>query len=506
MNSPVSPATQAILTQEKFQIAPLLSVAELWSQQSLYNRKILDTGIVHFGPGRFFRGHLARIIHQYLAQKRFQDQRWGICGVSLKSRGTITALQPQSYLYTLIERHCSAETHESAEVIGSINQIVDGVEEHTYVLELMVSPAVHLVTLTITQAGYCLDSRFNLDITHDAIAHDLNNPATPTTAIGFIVEALRQRRDLGIAPFTTLSCDNLPRNGDILQKAVLTYTDIIDPELAAYLRDHATFPNTVVDRIVPQAHETDAGYSQQLLQVDDRTPIITEPFWQFVVEDTSKGDRPAWEEVGVVMTDDITPYLYIKSRFLNAMHSLIACLAVRAGIEYVHEAVSIPEFHWFCRLLTDDIAIATPVPYQMCEDYRNQVLLRFSNEALPDTIERISAETARKIGKYIIPIIQDAHAQNVDLKRLMIPIAAWILAVREGAESGKPYDAKDKLSVMSAIRAGAPLSQIIGLEPCECTKTLDRDCDLAVREIQNYGLLATLRHHCEEHYETISAA
>ncbi|MBW4422413.1 MAG: mannitol dehydrogenase family protein [Myxacorys californica WJT36-NPBG1] len=506
MSSDVSSATEAVFTQAKPQSVPLPTVTELWNQQSPYNRRTLSTGIVHFGPGRFFRGHLARIIHRYLAQKRFQDQRWGICGVSLKSRRTIATLQPQNYLYTLIERYCSTENHESAEVIGSINQIVNGAEEYDYVLELMASPSVHLVTLTVTQAGYCLDSRFNLDTAHDAIAHDLNNPAAPTTAIGFIVEALRRRRDRGIAPFTTLSCDNLPRNGEILQRAVLTYAGLIDPKLAAYLRVNATFPNTVVDRIVPQAHDSDDGYPRQLLQVLDRTPIITEPFWQFVVEDKFKGDRPAWEETGVIMTDDITPYLYMKSRFLNAMHSFIACLAVRVGIEYVHEAVRLPEFHWFSQLLMDDIAVATPVPYQMCEPYRDQVLIRFSNEALPDTIERISAETARKIGKYIVPIVQDAHAQNVNLRRLMLPIAAWILTVREGAESGRPYQANDKPSVMSAIQAGAALSQIIGLEPCECTEILDQECDRTLQEIQNDGLLATLKRYCEEHYETISAA
>jgi mannitol-1-phosphate/altronate dehydrogenase len=497
MNSYISPVTRSALT-------PLGTVTQLWNQQPLYNRRALSTGIIHFGPGRFFRGHLARIIHQYLAQnfaqnlaqKRFQDQRWGICGVSLKSRRAITTLQPQNFLYSLIERHHSDENHESAEVIGSINQIVDGTKDPNYVLNLMLSPAVHLVTLTVTQAGYCLNSQFRLDLTHEAIAHDLSHPSTPTTAIGFIVEALRQRRDRGITPFTTLSCDNLPRNGEILQQAVLDYANQIDPQLAAYIRDHATFPNTVVDRIVPQEHESHNESAVRLLQVSDRAPIVTEPFWQFVVEDKFRGDRPLWENAGVIMTDDITPFLYMKSRFLNAVHSFVACLAVRAGIEYVHEALRLPEFHLFTQLLMDDIAAATPVSGQMCEPYKDQVLLRLSNEALPDAIERISAETSRKLGKYIVPILRDAHSQKVNLKRLMLPIAAWMLSIRESAiESGTFYHVQDKPDIVTATQAGAAFSQIVGLEPCECTEILDQVCHQALRDLQKDGLSATLRHY-----------
>ncbi|MGV0025562.1 mannitol dehydrogenase family protein [Phormidesmis priestleyi] len=502
MNSYISPVTRSALT-------PLNTVTHLWNQQSPYNRRALSIGIVHFGPGRFFRGHLARIIHQYLAQKRFQDQRWGICGVSLKSRRTITILQPQNFLYSLIERHHSEENHESAEVIGSINQIVDGTEDHEYVLNLMTSPAVHLVTLTVTQAGYCLNSRFHLDTAHDAIAHDLTNPATPTTAIGFIVEALRRRREQGMAPFTTLSCDNLPKNGEILQQAVLDYANQIDPQLAAYVRDYATFPNTMVDRIVPQEHDSYSEYAGRLLQVCDRAPIVTEPFWQFVVEDKFRGDRPIWEDAGVIMTDDITPFLYMKSRFLNAVHSFIACLAVRAGIEYVHQALRMPEFYLFTQLLMDDIAAATPVSDQMCNPYKEQVLLRLSNEALPDAIERISSETSRKLGKYIVPILQDAYSQKMNLKRLMLPIAAWMLAARESAiESGTFYHVQDKPDIVTATQAGAAFSQIVGLKPCECTEVLDQECYQALRDLRTYGLSVTLKHYSQERLsnEIISAA
>lgn len=498
MNSSIQSATGAVLTQAESQIAPLRTVAELWEQHFPYNRRALNTGIVHFGPGRFFRGHLARIVHRYLVEKNFEDQRWGICGVSLKSRRSMTTLQPQNFLYTLVERHRCDEEYEAAEVIGSINQIVNGVQDCAYVLDLMASPSVHLVTLTVTQAGYCLDSEFNLDLTHDAIAHDLRNPLTPTTPIGFIVEALRRRQNAAIAPFTTLSCDNLPRNGEILQRAVLTYAQQVDPQLADYLHTHAAFPNTVVDRIVPQAQESDEDYPCRLLQVDDPAPIITEPFWQFVVEDRFSGDRPRWEEVGVTMTDDITPFLYIKSRFLNAVHSFIACLALRAGFEYIHEALRLPEFHLFVRQLMDDITAATPVPNQLCEEYIDRVLLRLSNEALPDAIERISAETSRKLGKYIVPILQDAFDQKLDLRRLMLPIAAWMLAIKQGTESGMPCSVSDKPSVVDAVRSGAAFSQIIGLELCDCVEMLDRTCDRALQDLEAQGLSTTLRQYSEE--------
>ncbi|HYX17423.1 MAG TPA: mannitol dehydrogenase family protein [Nostoc sp.] len=474
------------------------TITGLWGEQSPYDRRALNTGIVHFGPGRFFRGHLAYIIHNYLAQKGSPEQRWGICGVSLKSQRTITMLKPQRFLYSLTKHSSCAKNREEAEVIGSIREIVNGREKWDYVLEKMASPSVHLVTLTITQGGYHLDKNFNLDTANEDIAHDLQNPSSPTTAIGFIVEALRRRCDRNMTPFTTLSCDNLPRNGEILRKAVLAYAELIDPTLAEYIRDNATFPNTVVDRIVPQEQESDYNYPNRLLQVRDRAPIVTEPFWQFVVEDNFTGDRPKWEDAGVIMTNDITPFLYMKSRFLNAVHSFVACLAVRAGIQYMHEAIRQPEFHLFTRLLMDDIAAATPVPRHMCEQYMAQVLLRLSNEALPDTTERISSETCRKVGKYIFPILQDAYSRKVSMKRIILPVAAWLLAVREAAsESGQPYHAKDTQSAVTAIQEGAVISGILGLENCEHTKVVDDECYQAMLDIQTHGLLATLKNYSE---------
>lgn len=478
--------------------SPFGTVTGLWRQHSLYDRRALKTGIVHFGPGRFFRGHLAYIIHNYLGQKGFQEQRWGICGVSLKSQQTITRLKPQRFLYTLTKHSSCAQNREEAEVIGSIREIVNGRDKCEYVLEKMASPSVHLVTLTITQGGYHLDKNFNLDTANEDIAHDLQNPSAPTTAIGFIVEALRRRRDRSMTPFTTLSCDNLPRNGEILRKAVLAYAEEIDPQLAEYIRDNATFPNSVVDRIVPQEQESDYNYPSRLLQVRDRAPIVTEPFWQFVVEDHFTGDRPKWEDTGVIMTSDITPFLYMKSRFLNAVHSFIACLAVRAGIEYMHEAIALPEFQLFTRLLMEDIAAATPVPRQMCEQYMEQVLLRLSNEDLPDTTERISSETCRKLGKYIFPILQDAYSLKVSMKRIILPVAAWLLAVREQAcECGQPYRAKDTQSAITAIQQGAVISGILGLENCEQTEVVDNECHQALRDLQTHGLLTTLKNYSE---------
>ncbi|MBD1842063.1 mannitol dehydrogenase family protein [Cyanobacteria bacterium FACHB-63] len=509
MKDYISLGTRSSLSDAGLQsagIAPDTTVTELWKHQPSYNRSALNTGIVHFGPGRFFRAHFARIIHQHLAQK---DLRWGICGVSLRSPRTIEHLQPQDFLYTLTERYSGDEHHESADVIGSISQMINGAAEPETVLRLMESPTVHLVTLTVTQAGYCLDSRFKLDTDHAAILHDLNNPTCPTTAIGFIVEALRRRRDRGIAPFTTLSCDNLPRNGEILQRAIFTYAERIDPSLAEYIDKTATFPNTVVDQIVPQAHESDEQHPYRLLQVRDRAPIVTEPFWQFVVEDKFSSDRPMWEEIGVTMTDDITPFLHLKSRFLNAVHSFIACLAVRGGIECVHQVLRLPEYHLFLRLLMDDITAATPVVNSMCEQYVDQVLLRLSNEAIPDKIERIAAETSRKIGKYIAPILKDAHAQQVNLRRLVLPIAAWMLTIREGTnELGQSFEVNDKPEMIAAIQTKKPLSELLGLEPGDCCDLLDRECDRTMWEIRTRGLSATLRYYSQEHFEhdIVSAA
>jgi mannitol-1-phosphate/altronate dehydrogenase len=475
------------------------TVTDLWAQQSPYDRKTLNIGIVHFGPSRFFRGHFAYIIHTYLAQKGIQEQRWGICGVSFKSQHAINALEPQEFLYTSIKRSNYTLNHESAEVIGSISQIIDAKKERDYVLDLMSSPSVHIVSLTVTQKGYYLDKNLNLDTTNQEIVHDICNSSTPTTTIGFITEALRLRRDRGVAPFTILSCDNLPRNGETLRRVVLTYADSINPDLAAYISQNAAFPNTVVDRIVPQEHESQYDRPCQLLQVRDRAPITMEPFWQFVVEDNFSSDRPQWEDMGVIMTKDITPFLYLKSRFLNAVHCFIACLATRAGIEYMHQAVKLPEFRLFIQLMISDIVAVTPVPRQTCEQYVANVLLRLSNSDLPDSIERIFSETSRKISNHILPILHDAYSRKVSTKRLILPITAWFLTVRERAiEGGKPYDTKDTLSVITAIREGTMLSRIMGLENSELQEVVDNECHQAMLVLQTSGVLTSLKNYSEE--------
>jgi mannitol-1-phosphate/altronate dehydrogenase len=490
-----------------------ISLTDLWRQQSPYCRNALETGIVHFGPGRFFRAHLARIVHDYLTQQSSQSPRqsyqWGICGVSLKSHSAIATLAPQDFLYSLTERYDGEHKHECSSLIGSVNNILNGTQACETVLQLMSRPTLHLVTLTVTQAGYCLNQQFKLDLSHPEITHDLSDPRCPKTAIGFIVEALRRRQDASISPFTVLSCDNLPRNGDILRDAVIAYAHRLDANLANYIQGQVTFPNSVVDRIVPKARPCDAEHSSRLLNIKDCSPIVTEPFWQFVVEDKFSSDRPLWEDNGVTMTDDITPFLHIKSRFLNAVHTFIACLAVRNGAEYVHQALGQPYFQQFIQRLMRDIAAATPVPRSLCETYQNEVLLRFSNEALPDTIERISAETARKLGKYILPILQDADAQGLDLKYLVLPIAAWMLTVREGAsELGQPCAINDKPEVIAAVQAGERLSVILELAPSEEGDRLNRACDRALHLLQTRGLFATLKQYSLEHFDhdLISAA
>ena len=163
-----------------------------------------------------------------------------------------------------------------------------------------------------------------------------------------------------------------------------------------------------------------------------------------------------------------------------------------------HEALKLAEFQLFISLLMGDIAAATPVPRQMCEQYMANVLLRLSNSALPDSVERISKETARKVGKYILPILHDAYSRKVSMKRLIVPIAAWLLAVREEmSEGGKPYYAKDTQSVLTAIQEGAVFSRIVGLENCSLQEVVDDECHQAMLVLQTHGVLNTLKNYSD---------
>ena len=308
-----------------------------------YKISKIKTGIVHLGLGAFHRAHQAFYTDQVL-EKDGGD--WAICGVSLKRPEVRDQMVPQDGLYSLVEQDASGNP---IKIIGAVKEVLFAPEDPEVVLKIMASPDTKVVSLTVTEKGYCHDpASGRLNFQHPDILNDLKSSSQPASAIGFLVQALSLRRDLGIKAFTVLSCDNLPENGKTLQKLVLEFAKWRDPDLAIWIEKEATFPCCMVDRIVPATSESDRDEISARLGVRDEAMVVTEPFSQWVIEDDFVNGRPAWENVGAEMIEDVRPFEEMKLRMLNGTHSTLAYLGYLTGWEYVSEAVEQPVLKVFC--------------------------------------------------------------------------------------------------------------------------------------------------------------
>jgi len=290
-----------------------------------YDRAAVTPGIVHLGIGAFHRAHMAAYIDDLLAR----DPRWGIIGASLRRPDTRDALAPQDFLYTLAVRDASGMT---TRVIGSVLDILDANTQRAELLALMADPRIRIVSLTVTEKGYCHDPATGaLDPSHPDIVHDLAHPEAPVSAPGLIVRAIELRREAGLAPFTVLSCDNLPANGETTRRIVAGFAARRSADLAAYVEANIAFPSTMVDRIVPATTDADRATVRDATGRDDAWPIVTEPFTQWVIEDRFASGRPAFELAGAELVDDVEPFERMKLRMLNGSHSTLAYLGYLAG-------------------------------------------------------------------------------------------------------------------------------------------------------------------------------
>ena len=276
------------------------------AQKPNYDRSKISVGIVHLGIGAFHRAHQAVYIDDLLARQ----PEWGILGVSLRSQTTAIALNAQDNLFTVATNDASGQSNR---IIGSVLNVITAPENPQAVLDALTAETTKIVSLTITEKGYCHDpATGNLDENHADIIADLTNPTTPKTAAGYIVEALRIRRDNDIAPFTVLSCDNLPQNGLVTQKIILQYAKLYNADLADWIEALVTFPSTMVDRIVPATTDDNRTQISQAIGVEDKWPVMAEPFSQWVIEDHFCNGRPAYETVGAQLVDNVEPYELMK--------------------------------------------------------------------------------------------------------------------------------------------------------------------------------------------------
>ncbi|MCG6539615.1 mannitol dehydrogenase family protein [Pseudomonas sp. KSR10] len=410
-----------------------------------YDLQSVRTGIAHIGVGGFHRAHEAAYTDALMNTGEGLD--WGICGIGTRA-GEITmrnALASQDYLYTLVELDDRPDTE--VRVMGSIRDMLlvteDGSEA---VVTRLADPAIRIVSLTITEGGYCMDdSTGQFNATLPQIQHDLTHPRAPISVFGLLCAALAKRRSEGSGPFTVMSCDNLPHNGDVTRKATLAFANLIDAELAGWIEGNVSFPNAMVDRITPMTSVAHRKDLRQQHDVDDAWPVVCEPFVQWVLEDKFVAGRPAWEKVGVQFTDDVTPYEEMKIKLLNGSHLALTYLGFLRGYRFVHETMADPLFvEYIRRYMDDDVTPQlAPVPGIDLTEYKQTLIERFSNCAIADQLERVCSDGSSKFPKFTVPTINRLIADGAELDRAALVVAAWAMYLRGVDENGDRYRIPD---------------------------------------------------------------
>jgi fructuronate reductase len=407
-----------------------------------YDRRGLTPGIVHLGIGAFHRAHQAVYTDDLLAR----DPHWAIVGASLQSPGTRDALAPQDSLYTLAVR--SAEG-ERLRVIGAIARVLVAPEDPAALLAQMADPRVRIVSLTVTEKGYCHDpATGTLNEAHPEVQHDMANPASPRSAPGFIVEALRRRRAAGVAPFTVLTCDNLPANGRLAKRIITRLAQLRDADLGAFVEAELACPATMVDRIVPATTAADRERIAGVLGMTDAWPVVTEPFSQWVIEDRFPTGRPAWETVGAELVGNVEPYELMKLRLINGSHSTMAYLGYLAGYETIAQTIADPAFARFVTALMDEEITPTLTlpPGVDVAAYKRALLDRFRNPALRHRTWQIAMDGSQKLPQRLLGTIRDRLKAGASIHRLALGVAAWMRYVTGIDERGQPIDVRDPLA------------------------------------------------------------
>lgn len=370
-----------------------------------YSRQGITPSIVHIGVGGFHRAHEAVYLDDLMALGGAKD--WGICGVGLRpeDRAMQDALMPQDCLYTLMTRDAGGD---NARVIGSLARYIFAPDDEAAFRDALASPQTRIVSLTITEGGYA------------------PRPDDPKNVFRYLADALQVRRASGVGPFTVLSCDNLPGNGDAAKRALLASTP--DTDLAHWIAQNAAFPSSMVDRITPQTTDADRERVRAEFGIHDAWPVVCEPFKQWIIEDEFCAGRPAWEEVGAQFVPDVAPYETMKLSLLNGSHFAIAYLGFLSGFTFVPDAMADPQLRVFIqRLMNDEVTPLLPaVPGIDLTDYKASLLVRFDNPAIKDQITRLCLNGSGKFPQYLRPSLEKALRQGRPHRLLTLTLAGWL--------------------------------------------------------------------------------
>ncbi|NLS00993.1 mannitol dehydrogenase family protein [Rhizobium sp. P38BS-XIX] len=405
-----------------------------------YERSAITPGIVHLGVGAFHRAHQAMYIDECLAAGQ---TGWGVIAVSLRSPQTRDALQPQDGLYTLAVRDGGGE---ALRVIGAVVDLLVAPEDPAAVIAAMANPDIRVVSLTVTEKAYLRDANGLLDLNDPDIRADLADPQNPRTIYGLITEALVRRRAAGHAPFTILSCDNLPANGHTLHRLLREFAAQRSLELARFVEHDVSCPSTMVDRIVPATTEADRTRIEDATGMTDAWPVVTEPFSEWVIEDRFPHGRPDWQPFGVTMVDDVAPFEVRKLRLLNGAHSAIAYLGQLLDLQTVSDAMAVPLVRQFVDGVWGELVPTLPQDKGLEPlAYTAKLTQRFSNTALKHRTAQIANDGSQKLPQRIIAAACERLSMQFPAEHLSFVVAAWIAALQgrsKEAAFSDPLDAQ----------------------------------------------------------------
>jgi mannitol 2-dehydrogenase len=420
-----------------------------------YDRDLVTPGVVHVGVGGFHRAHQAMYHDRLLSEGAASD--WGICGVGVMpaDRRMKQVLKAQDGLYTLVLKH--SDGRYEPRVIGSIVEYLYAPDNPEAVIEKMAAPTTRIVSLTITEGGYNInDLTGEFDTSNEDVVRDLAPGAVPRTVFGLIIEALRRRWKRGLAPFTVMSCDNLQDNGYRSRRAFTAFAQLRDPELGDWVEREARFPNSMVDRITPVTTDADRAEVAERFGIEDQWPVVCEPYTQWVLEDAFTAGRPPYERVGVQVVDRVEPYELMKLRLLNGSHQAMAYFGYLCGYRLVHEAAQDPSFQAFLLGYMDKEATPTlaPVPGVDLDGYKYNLIERFSNPQIRDTIARLCAESSDRIPKWLLPVVREQLAAGGEIRRSAAVVASWARYAEGVDEAGQPIEVVDRMrdSLMELAR------------------------------------------------------
>jgi mannitol 2-dehydrogenase len=428
-----------------------------------YNRAQPGCGIAHIGVGNFVRSHLALFLDQYLRSS--PDEEWMIYGVGLREADValFEALRRQDYLYTLTER---AGSQTACRLIGSIKEAAYAPANPQQVIQRLAADPIKIISLTVTEKGYYDTQAGDLDVEHPEVRADLDGDSI-NTALGLLFQVALARQATNGQPFTMLSCDNVPGNGERLRHLLLQFAELKERAVADWIRTHTTCPNSMVDRITPGVTDETRAFVRATCGIDDSCPVMSEAYLQWVVEDTFINGRPHFEQITVPValeshtlavpvqfTSDAAPYEKLKMRLLNGGHSALAYVAYLMGFRHVDEAMADPTLRRFVQRYMDEVTPTIPnVPGIDITIYKATLIERFANTAIRDQVQRLAEDGSTKLRNFVIPPLEELLAAGRPVQAIAFVLAAWCRYLRGADEQNQPITIVDPLHEVLTERA-----------------------------------------------------